>query len=281
VAFPKTSPSLIHRIVQDNDESDWRRLLVDYWSPICRFAIRRAQLSHHDAEDIAAQTFVALLSNDLLKRWNANRSAKLRTLLCTVTLQIIANRARVNQGRERLLKRHGHDLGQNEAFASIHLEDATQPDRDAFEVAWVEETIQRVVETLMEKYHQEGKGDYFRVLYGRLCERMTSRQIADVLQLKVTDVENYYKAARKRLASLLEEHVHQEVTCYCDPEESDDAFKQEWAQLGEHLKSHGGLEKAVWDAYQIFDPTEQLARQQSSINKTLDQLIQLRNQQSK
>src|SRR5262245_24491049 len=104
MAFPETRQTLIQRLATTSGEDDWRQFLSDYWGPVCRFAAARASLSAADAEDVASLTFEAILSNQLLARWMLNQSAKLRTLLCSVVRNIISNRARVNEGRERILQ---------------------------------------------------------------------------------------------------------------------------------------------------------------------------------
>jgi DNA-directed RNA polymerase specialized sigma24 family protein len=97
MAFPETRLTLIQRIASTGDDADWRQFLGDYWGPVCRFAAQRGSLGLADAEDVASLTFEALIANQLLPRWVINRSAKLRTLLCTVTRNVMSNRARVGQ----------------------------------------------------------------------------------------------------------------------------------------------------------------------------------------
>src|SRR5262245_38766762 len=101
MGFPQTRHTLIQRIAAGGDNEDWREFLADYWGPVCRFALRSAKLTLEDAEDIASQTFEAVLRNQLLARWVANRSAKLRTLLCAVVRRVIANRQRLAETRLR------------------------------------------------------------------------------------------------------------------------------------------------------------------------------------
>src|SRR4051812_25206440 len=104
MSFPETRQTLIQRIANQAGEDDWRTFMIDYWGPVCRFAAGRASLTDADAEDVASQTFEILLTSQLLARWTSNRSAKLRTLLCSVVRKVLANRARVSVGRERILK---------------------------------------------------------------------------------------------------------------------------------------------------------------------------------
>ncbi|HWC88220.1 MAG TPA: hypothetical protein VG433_01135, partial [Pirellulales bacterium] len=61
MGFPETRHSLVQRIVASGGETDWRQFLNDYWGPVCRFAARFGGLGPADAEDVAAETFEALL----------------------------------------------------------------------------------------------------------------------------------------------------------------------------------------------------------------------------
>jgi RNA polymerase sigma factor (sigma-70 family) len=264
MSFPETRYSLIQRIAAGVDESAWREFLGDYWGPVCRFALRRGSLQPDDAEDVAGQTFLALVQNRLLARWVLRRSARLRTLLCTVVRHVLANRARVRAGRERLLRE-----------LPITVEEEAPPEQvDAFYAAWAEELLQRAVDALLADYHREGRGDHFRVLYGRLCEGLTAAETAAALGLTVSQAENAYKHARARLAARLEELVRGHVRGYCG-EEADGEFVAEWAQLGEFLARHGGLEEAIRRAHADPAPAWRQARRAASINATLAALADL------
>lgn len=105
--FPETRNTLIQRIVTTNEEDAWRQFMEDYWRPVCRFASRWGRLSVEDSEDVASVVFEALIVSRLLERRNVNPSAKLRTLLCSVTRNVLSNRARVASGRERLVRETG------------------------------------------------------------------------------------------------------------------------------------------------------------------------------
>ncbi len=202
----------------------------------------RASLSQADAEDVASLTFEAILTNRLLARWMLNQSAKLRTLLCSVVRNVISNRARVNQGRERILQELA-ESGLPDGI--IKDESAAAEQLDMFYAAWVAEVLQQVVESLLNKLHQEDKGDYFRVLYSRICEEMTMPEIAAALSIPLTSAENYYKAARKQLSQQLENHVKRHVARYCSEPDVPEEFLAEWTRLGEYLASHGGLEEVL------------------------------------
>src|SRR5262249_30454965 len=98
---------------------------------------------------------------------------------------------------------------------------------------------------LLAEYNTAGKGDYFRVLYGRICDEMTMPEIAESLQLKLTTVENYFRSARERLGQKLEDLVRQHVGRYSPPHLVSQEFAAEWKRLGEWLSQSGGLEQTL------------------------------------
>jgi DNA-directed RNA polymerase specialized sigma24 family protein len=164
-----------------------------------------------------------------------------------VAQNVLNNRARVAAGRKRLLQDHaaqgGDDVLKVHADAEISAED-----EDIFYAAWAEELLRQSVKGLLKRLHREGKGDYFRVLYGRICEEMTTSQIAQSLGATTTTVENYFKAARKQLAAEVESLVRQHVRRLSRELFNEQEFAAEWQRLAEHLTSRGGLEQAVRDA---------------------------------
>lgn len=272
MGFPQTSQTLIQRLASKGEERDWHEFLADYWGPVCRFAMRGEQMTLEDAEDVAAQTFATLVQNQLLVRWASDRSAKLRTLLCTVVRNVRANRARINEGRVRLLREHGGRLDERGALPLVPSLDATKEEDDAFYAAWVDELLQQAVESLRASYHETGKGNYFRILYGRLCDGMTMAEVAQALRLTHRQVENSFGHARKSLAQGLEDLVRDHVRRYCPPEQVDEEFAAEWGRLGEYLKEHGGLEDAVRRAHEGAYPTAQKDSKIRAMNTTLMRL---------
>jgi hypothetical protein len=134
------------------------------------------------------------------------------------------------------------------------LEDARNEPTDAFYAAWVEDIVQQAVESLAAEYFAQRKGDYVRVLYGRLCRRMTIAEVAGDLEISASAVDNYYRHARDRLAEKLESSVRRQVARYCRTEETEQEIVDEWGRLGQYLADRGGLEEAVRQAYDLLDP---------------------------
>ncbi|MEX2120014.1 MAG: sigma-70 family RNA polymerase sigma factor [Pirellulales bacterium] len=261
MTFPQTRLSLIQRLAVGDAQEDWAVFLHDYWGPVCRFALRWGARNLEDAEDVAAETFRVLWENRLLARWTSNRSAKLRTMLCSVVRNHLSNRGRVAAARERLAE-------------APRIEEWTKanPTDDLFYAAWAEDVVGRAVESLAMDYVREGRPDYVRVLYGRLCEELTIADVAAALELKPATVDNYYRHARERLSQELADLVRQQLEHYCEREELEAEFEREWHELGRHLAEHGGLDMAVRRAHELLDPPQAGQRRQAGIDKAVKKL---------
>ncbi|HEX3600148.1 MAG TPA: sigma-70 family RNA polymerase sigma factor [Lacipirellulaceae bacterium] len=260
MAFPQTRHTLIERLAVGGTEHDWRDFLVDYWNPVCRFALRRGNGRLEEAEDVTGQAFEIVLRNKLLARWAASRQAKLRTLLCSVVCKIQANAFRAAKNRECLL-----DELRKEQEAAVG-------DEDAFYAAWIDELLQKSLHELATDYHREGKGDYFRVLYGRLCEQMSIAEVAEALGISSSAVDNYYRHVRQRLSQKLESAVRSHVIRYTPAEEAEAEFATEWGRFGTYLKDHGGLDEAVRQAHALMENSGLQKTRNVRIRQTLSRI---------
>ena len=246
MSFPKTSITLIQRLADGGNEEDWRVFFEDYWGAVCRFSLRWGARDIADAEEISSQTFEALWENRLLVRWMSNRSAKLRTLLCAVARNILSQRGRVQSNRDRLFRNMLEDLDREDRNNNGHV--------DAFYSAWVEDVLQRALESLAAECYRNGKGNHIRVFYGRICRRLTIAKMADTLRISSSAVDHYFRHVRDQLAEKLKELIRTQVQRYVPAQEVDEEHAQEWTRFGEYLREHGGLDEAVRRAYDLLDP---------------------------
>lgn len=267
--FPTTRYTLIQRIATSTAESDWAVFLADYWRPICRFAARWGRLSLHDAEDVASVTMETVIRNGLLARWTKDRRARLRTLLCAVVRKVLANSSRKRRREVDGIRDYVDELSAELKFDELVSEAIPGGESDAFYEAWAEELLQAAVESLLDDYHREGRGDYFRVFYGRVCEGMAVKDVADLLNLKITDVDNFYRHARNRLETRLRELVRWHVARYVATSETQYEFDNEWTRLGDFLTQHGGLEETLRRSYSAFSSDELREREVESMTAIL------------
>ncbi|HEX3314427.1 MAG TPA: sigma-70 family RNA polymerase sigma factor [Gemmataceae bacterium] len=275
MSFPQTRPTLIQRLAASGNDVDWQQFLSDYWGPVCRFAWRSGHCSWQDAEDVASQTFLAIVERKLLVRWAATRAAKLRTLICTVVRHVLANRARILAGRARVMREHGNEIARpvEAPSGSTNASEAG----DIFYAAWADHLLEETVDGLVKELHREGKGDQFRVLYDKACEGLPITEIAASLDMTTSQAERAYRSARDRLALRLEAHAREHVRRYA-PDSADDAefesyFAVEWNELARYLKNSGGLENAIRNA---LEPTKDKNESQASLQEIAKRLTEPR-----
>ena len=271
MSFPETRPTLIQRIAADNQEADWGVFLKDYWRPVCRFAARWGNLSYDDAEDVTSATFEILISKNLLSAWASNPAAKLRSLLCRIVRNLLANQARVNEGRKENLKKN---IGRLNRMEGIHLDEATEhsEELDAFFEVWVDEIVQDAVDALFEECQRSGRGNVFRVLYGRICEQMTMPEIAQCLQISQDSAQSHFKLARGQLDKYLRDAVETRVSRYSSPVTAKAEFEAEWQALKESLIRRGGLEASLQRSADQAHLGELKRREYRSVTTIIGQL---------
>lgn len=238
MAFPDTRLSLIRRIVVTGDAASWDQFVASYWQATCRFAIRLGNLQWTDAEDVASKVFEILYRKSLLESWLAQPNARFKTLLCTLIRNVVRNAVRARQTAAR-------HIGPQPQMETDLSHPPTNVELDLFYSIWAEELLKAAVQSVMADYHREGKGDYFRILHARLCDEMPVKEIAAELQIKVTDVDNYFRHARQRLADRIDLMLRKEVACYTDFAGIDAEFQHERQRLADLLKQQGGLDAAV------------------------------------
>ncbi len=267
--FPTTRYTLIQRLATHAAEEDWALFLADYWRPLCRFAARWGRLTLADAEDIAAVTLEVLIRNRLLERWVGDRRARLRTLLCGIVRRALSNHTRRQIREGHHLREYVNELAAAGRIDELCDESIPGDEADAFYQAWAEELMQSAVESLLDDYHREGRGNYFRVLFGRVCEGLPVKEISEALSLKIDDVDNYFRHARSRLEHRLRELVRWHVVRYSGKDAAAEEFLHEWHRLGDFLERNGGLEEALRHSYADFDTEPLREREVESMTAIL------------
>ena len=241
MSFPETRPTLIHRIARHNDEDAWREFFDDYWKPVCSFAARSGHLSPDDAEDIAAATFVALISSRLVSRWDERPISKFRSLICSVTRKVLANRIRVETGRKRIGQQR-RDTIRELSFVTVDDRDASIDSSDALLVEWFHSLVASATRAYIDEARAAGRFNSVRVLYGRICEGMTVRAVGEALNLAPSTVDSLYAQARRSLEERLRSAVNDEVRRYCGDGQLQSEFELEWSRLGSLIDTAGGIE---------------------------------------
>jgi DNA-directed RNA polymerase specialized sigma24 family protein len=188
---------------------------------------------------------LTIYGSALLAKWEQQRTGKLRSFICGVVRNTLANQQRVAHGRQRLLKKLAEQGGLSEIMPVSESAEPSVSELDAFYQAWVNDLLASSVQQLLAELHAEGRGDYFRALFGRVCEGLTAVEIGTALNVLPQTVENYLRVARSRLSHQLQKSVRRHVERYSRTEDIEADFQSEWTQLGEHLSRHGGLEQVL------------------------------------
>jgi RNA polymerase sigma factor (sigma-70 family) len=253
MSFPETRPTLVSRLARGGSAADWQAFVRDYWGPVVRFAARLEKLPPDQAEDAAAETFLHLVKSTLLGHWQASPTGKLRSFLCGVVRNVLANRRRIDQGRKRRLAEVVESGGIPDLLPIAASPEPTVVDLDIFYQAWVDELLARTMKTLLAELHSEGRGDYFRALYGRVCEGLSAEEIGHAIGVPAATVENYLRVAKARLSRSLRDEVRKHLDRYSDSPDAEAELDREWAELYGHLERFGGLEESLRREAGAFD----------------------------
>lgn len=245
MSFPETQPTLMLRLARGGTDADWQQFLADYWGPLVRFAARCGQLPTDQAEDVVSEVFVLLIRSPLIARWQHQSYGKLRGLLCSVVRKILANRHRVERGRRELLRKVAAAGGLPEVLEVSESAEPSSQDLDAFYRAWVDELLALIMRQTLAELHAEGRGDYFRALYGQVCEKIPVVELARAWGVPASTVENQLRVAKTRLARHLRDEVWKHVERYSTAEQLAEDFELEWRELQAHLRQFGGLDEAI------------------------------------
>lgn len=247
--FPETRHSLIQRLATEGDEEAWRHFTRDYWGPIERFAAYYGGLTRDQAEDVAADTLMVLVKSEVLQKWSRHPQGRFRSLMCGVVKKVLANLRRVQGNRARLLRELADTGGGEWVLSGVSGEPGAE-ELDIFYREWANELLVQVLRRVARELHAEGKGNYFRALFGRICEGMSQAELAASLEVSVDQVENFLRAMRKRLTELLKRTLAEQIARYADQDDAQSVFAQEWVQLSDYLSMQGDVERAVRLAYE-------------------------------
>jgi DNA-directed RNA polymerase specialized sigma24 family protein len=219
-AFPPTHYSLIDALRSADAGERERALAVvaeSYWRPIHSYVRLRWRLSAQDAED-AVQGFLAqAIAEGWLARYDATR-ARFRTYLrvCIdghVSRLLAAAIARKRGGGAQVLSLD--DDAAAPAGARVP-DDRTESELDSmFEREWVRSLCEEALARLERSLASRGRSVVFEVfrrydvLSAEGAARPTYVQLANALELPVTQVTNHLASARREFRTLLLERLRE------------------------------------------------------------------------
>ncbi len=194
--FPTTQWSQI-LAARTSDPAELDALVRRYWPPVVAFLRRRGVA---DAEDVAQETFLRVISARLLDRADASEG-QFRHLLLGVTRNV----ARETRRRDRALKRGG-------GRRRVPLDPARLPaapaagDDDELDRLWLEHVTGLALGRLREESRERGSRHY-EALRLRFEDELPYAEIAERLECSLQDVKNGIHRARRRLAALIRDEV--------------------------------------------------------------------------
>ena len=217
-AFPTTRGSMVEAMT--SSDADARRAAFDtivavYWRPVYFHLRTRWAREPADAEDLTQEFFAAALGGDFFADYDPAR-ARFRTFL-----RLCCDRFAARSARDaHRLKRGGGAVHLPLDFVGAELELAAgsggdAPDPDArFDAETLRSLLDLAVIGLREQCKREGHESRFAVferydLAPNGDHRPTYRQIAEALDLPVTQVTNHLAWARRMLRRLALEHLRQ------------------------------------------------------------------------
>lgn len=103
---------------------------------------------------------------------------------------------------------------------------------------------------LLGEHNQKRQGDHFRALYGRLCEGLTAREVADAVGLSLTQSKGAYKQA----VACLQSRVRRHVEGYCAGGRGRREVSRGVGSAGGIPAGQRGLEQAVRKGYHGLAP---------------------------
>lgn len=183
-------------------------ILRKYRPPVLAF-LRQSGFGAEDAEDLAQETFLTLLQDDVLSKADRERG-RFRSLLLAVARHT-ASEARRNAGR---LKRGGgtktHSLDANAGEGRARYADfvGAPETEESFDRLWVENLVRLGLDRLREECEQENR-PYFQALFLFANEGLGYPEVAEKLSVKLSDVKNYVFQARVRLKRFILREVNE------------------------------------------------------------------------
>ncbi len=182
-------------------------IIQKYRPPVLAF-IRQKGFHDADVEDIAQETFLTLVRDEVLLKAD-EKKGKFRSLILSLVRHTISNRLRHENRQKRGggLKHLRMDAAPDDS-AVMPVEEflADQQDDSTFDTLWVQNLVQ-VGMVRLKKECAKKKTLYFEALELYSSKGMSYDEIAEKLDGSRSDIKNYIHQGRGRLKKLLLEEV--------------------------------------------------------------------------
>jgi RNA polymerase sigma factor (sigma-70 family) len=212
-AFPDTRFSIVRATDSDDArlrEDAWAVLIRSYWKPVYKYIRIKWRASEEDAKDLTQEFFARALDAGFFRRFDPER-ARFRTYLRVCVHGFVANERKAATRK----KRGGEYTMLSLDFEGAERElrgTAVSPDIDPdefFRRESMRALFGNAIAELRDTLERAGKSVHMDVFERYdLAEtgagsRPTYRQIADALDLPVTQVTNYLAYARREFRRII------------------------------------------------------------------------------
>lgn len=216
--FPITSHSAIAAAASEDAEVRQRALetiVASYWKPAYKYLRIKWQASNENAKDLTQSFFLTAIEKSYFAGYDASK-ASFQTFFRTCLDRFVANQ---NKAEQRLKRGGGANhlsldfVGAESELINNFPAPELNPE-EFFHREWVRSLLTLAVETLQQRYEQNGHELHFQLferydLQDAADSKVSYASLAQEFELKTTDVTNYLAAARRDFRKVLLEKVRE------------------------------------------------------------------------
>lgn len=168
--FLTTHWSLIEGIQagEDQDQALIGLLLKDYWKPVYCY-LRRRRFANEEAKDLTQAFFHEIVLGKELVGQADRGKGRFRSFLLTALRNYLINVRDKETAQKRVPKGKLVPLGMVDAEALPEAADDLSPD-DCFNHVWVSSLLERALEEVETRCHEDGKTVYWKVFEERVLQ---------------------------------------------------------------------------------------------------------------
>jgi RNA polymerase sigma factor (sigma-70 family) len=203
--FPPTRHSVVRAALSENAairEEAFSELVAVYWKPVYKYIRLKWSVSNEDAKDLTQEFFTAAFEKSFFDPYDPGKS-KFRTFLRVCVDRLVANArkaaGRIKRGGQAEILSLDFEAAETE-LSRVHI----VPDgglEEFFDREWIRSLFALAIDDLQRDCQKSGKLTHFALfvrydLDPEVEGRPTYAQLADELQLPVTQVTNFLALTR-------------------------------------------------------------------------------------
>jgi RNA polymerase sigma factor (sigma-70 family) len=203
--FPPTRHSVVRAALSENAairEEAFSELVAVYWKPVYKYIRLKWSVSNEDAKDLTQEFFTAAFEKSFFDPYDPGKS-KFRTFLRVCVDRLVANArkaaGRIKRGGQAEILSLDFEAAETE-LSRVHI----LPDgglEEFFDREWIRSLFALAIDDLQRDCQKSGKLTHFALfvrydLDPEVEGRPTYAQLADELQLPVTQVTNFLALTR-------------------------------------------------------------------------------------